>query len=102
MLKKLRLRFVLINMSIIVAMLLVIFGLVFGFTVADLQSQSKAMLQNLSKGGPQFPRPDRDVRLPYFTVEINVWGDISVTGHTQYDITDKDFSVKHCFFQCRE
>lgn len=91
MLKKLRLRFVLINMSIIVAMLLVIFGLVFGFTVADLQSQSKAMLQNLSKGGPQFPRPGRDVRLPYFTVEINVWGDISVTGHTQYDITDKDF-----------
>lgn len=91
MLKILRLRFVLINMSIIVAMLLVILGLVFGFTVADLQSQSKAMLQNLSKGGPQFPRPDRDVRLPYFTVEINVWGDISVTGHTQYDITDKDF-----------
>lgn len=91
MLKKLRLRFVLINMSIITAMLLVIFGLVYGFTSADLRSQSDSMLQSLSTNGPQLPKPDRDVRLPYFTIEINMWGDITVAGYTQHDLTDKHF-----------
>ena len=75
MLKKLRFRFIVINMSIIAAMLLVIFGVVFGFTVADLQSQSDSMLQSLSKSGPQLPKPDRNVRLPYFILEINTWGE---------------------------
>ena len=48
MLKKLRLKFVLINMSIVTIMLCVILGLVFYFTSANLEAASINMMQNIA------------------------------------------------------
>ena len=46
--KKLRLKFVLINMSIVTIMLCVILGLVFYFTSANLEAASINMMQNIA------------------------------------------------------
>lgn len=48
MIKKLRLKFILINMSIVTVMLLAIFGLIFYFTSANLEMQSIRMMQNIA------------------------------------------------------
>ena len=48
MLKKLRLKFVLINMSIVTIMLCVILGLIFYFTSANLEAASINMMQNIA------------------------------------------------------
>jgi len=94
LLKKLRLKFVLINMSIVVTMLLVIFATVYHFTRADLEQQSDAMLRSLAKSTRQTgAMPDRnpDVQLPYFVIQVHINGDIYVSGHSYYDLTDEAF-----------
>ena len=48
MIRKLRFKFVLINMSIVTAMLCVIFGLVFHFTRASLEADSISMMQEIA------------------------------------------------------
>ena len=48
MIKRLRLKFVLINMSIVSIMLVVILGLVFYFTSANLERESMRMLENIA------------------------------------------------------
>lgn len=89
MLKKLRLKFVLINMGIVAAMLLVIFATVYHFTKTDLERQSEVVLHSLSQSSQR--EPGNDVLLPYFTVQISLFGDMRVTGHTYFDLTDEAF-----------
>ena len=48
MLKRLRLRFVCINMVMVTAMLCVIFGTVIHFTRSNLESQSLQMMQSIA------------------------------------------------------
>lgn len=91
MLKKLRIRFVGINMAIVAGMLLIIFGLVFHFTQSDLENKSDAMLQTLVQNARDPVGSDRNIQLPYFILQINTWGEIVVSGNTQHDIIDKDF-----------
>lgn len=92
MLKKLRQKFILINMGIVAAMLIVIFAMVFHFTKTDLENQSTAMLQSLSQsvqqpGGIR----DRQAQLPYFIIQITIHGDVIATGNTYFDLTDQVF-----------
>ena len=49
MLRKLRIKFVCVNMLIVTMMLLVIFGLVFKFTQANLEQQSVSMMEQLAE-----------------------------------------------------
>lgn len=51
MLRKLRIKFICVNMLIVTMMLLVIFGLVFKFTQANLEQQSVSMME-AAGGGP--------------------------------------------------
>lgn len=88
MLKKLRLKFILINMGIVAAMLIAIFATVYHFTKADLENQSLSMLQSLSQGVYD---PGQDVQLPYFIIQINYRGELLASGHTYYDLTDEAF-----------
>jgi len=87
-LKKLRRKFILINMAIVAAMLLVIFCTVFHFTKADLEDQSIEQVKGLMQGASV---RDEHRGLPQFVVQITVFGDISVTGTSYYDLTDKNF-----------
>lgn len=91
MLKKLRKRFILINMIIVTAMLLIIFGLIFHFTRTDLDNKSNQMLQSLSQNIRDPGNADPDVQLPYFTLQINSWGEVVASGNTHYDISDTQF-----------
>lgn len=90
MLKKLRRRFFCINMAIVAGMLLIIFGLVLHFTASDLERQSNAMLVSAAQGSMQRPG-DQKVQLPYFTIQFNIWGEVTASGNTHYDLTDSEF-----------
>lgn len=97
MLKKLRLKFILINMGIVAAMLIVIFSLVYHFTKADLEDQSLAALQSLTQSVQQYGgilESYGHVQLPYFMIQINIHGDVIARGHTYYDLTDRAFLQK--------
>lgn len=91
MLNKLRLKFVLINMGIVTAMLLVIFSFIYHFTKADLEEQSVDALRTLSQSTHQPGGLDREVQLPYFTLQISPFGDIVVNGSSYYDLKDEAF-----------
>lgn len=94
MIKKLRLKFIAINMSIVTIMLCVILGLVFYFTKASLESESIAMMQNIARRPLQLGIPyelGEDVRLPYFTVQIGMHGEVLATSGGYYDLSDEEF-----------
>ena len=77
MIRKLRFKFVLINMCIVTLMLFVIFGLVIYFTSADLESESIRMMQSIALQPFQLRMPNEQgeqVRLPFFTIQLGVQG----------------------------
>ncbi len=94
MIKKLRIKFVIINMSIVTIMLCVIFGLIFHFTKADLEQESINMMQNIAGRPFQLVIPNElgeDVRLPYFVIQIGVRGEMISRGGGYYDLSDDEF-----------
>ena len=93
MLRKLRLKFVVINMAIVTAMLCVIFALVYHFTQADLEAESVGMMQRIAAAPFHVGAPGDDpgqLRLPYFVLEVNGLGDLAAAGG-YYDLSDKEF-----------
>ena len=93
MIKKLRLKFVMINMTIVTMMLCAILGLVFYFTRENLERESIGMLHNIAEN--PFPQEvpgalERDVRLPFFVVRHGVKGDLITTNGGYYDLSDRD------------
>ena len=94
MLRKLRIKFVCVNMLIVTLMLLVIFGLVFKFTQANLEQQSVSMMEQLAEDPFRLSLPGErreDIQLPYFVLQLGRSGDlIAVTGG-YYDLSDQDF-----------
>lgn len=94
MIKKLRLKFVMINMTIVTMMLCAILGLVFYFTRENLETESIGMLHNIAEN--PFPQEvpgalEQDVRLPFFVVRHGVKGDLITTNGGYYDLSDRDF-----------
>ena len=80
MIRRLRLKFVCINMAIVTLMLCAIFAMVFFFTRANLERESIGMMQALAQepmrpGGPD-EQPE-GVRLPFFTLELDEDGGIA-------------------------
>lgn len=92
MLKKLRAKFVFVNMAIVLTMLLVIFGMFYHFTRLDLEKDTQTALRTMAQRAlqPGTPRP-LDSSLPYFTLRINAWGEIVAAGVIGYDIEDEAF-----------
>lgn len=73
MIKKLRWKFVMINMMIVTIMLCVILGLVYHFTKENVEANSINMMQNIANRPFGMERPGElkdEVRLPYFTLQI--------------------------------
>mgnify|MGYP000123499105 CR=1 FL=1 len=94
MIRKLRIKFVIINMSIVTIMLCVILGLVFYFTRVNLEAESINMMQNIAMRPFQLEIPNKlgeDVRLPYFTLQLGLRGELIATGGGYYDLSDKEF-----------
>lgn len=94
MIKKLRIKFVIINMTMVTAMLLAIFMLIFYFTRENLEDKSISMMEAIaadpfSLGAPN-ERPS-DPRLPYFILQTGPMGELVSTGGGYYDLSNMEF-----------
>ena len=83
MLKKLRWKFVLINMSIVTCMLLVIFGLIVEHTKIEMDRESQLALQTLAY---DVPHPEQDkIKIPHFEIRTNIHGNLVIVGRSYHD-----------------
>lgn len=97
MIRKLQVKFVVINMTMVTIMLCLIFGLVYHFTQNNLESESVSMMRAIAADPFQLGRPDEqspDLRLPYFTLQLGVHGEIVATGGGYYDLSDQEFLLE--------
>lgn len=91
MLKRLRIKFVCINMTIVTVMLCVIFGLVLIFTSTGMEKQSIEMMHNIALDPHQLTTPGKHGPgnlLPHFTLQRRYDGEWVVSGSGNYDLTD--------------
>ena len=92
MIKKLKIKFVCINMAIITAVLFVIFGMIITSTSANLERESIAFMQIASKSSFLPGRPGElpeETRTPFFTVKISPNGVVSADGGSFFDLSDR-------------
>ncbi len=94
MIKKLRMKFVAVNMAIATVMLCVILGMVNSFTSGGLERESLNMMYNIASHPIGLGMPDipgEDVRLPYFKIQLGPSGELITAGGGYYDLTDHEF-----------
>ena len=100
MLKKLRLKFVLITMGIVTAMLAVIFVTVYHFTRLNLETSSINMMRTIAENAfrgmiPDGPGENGPMQnLPYIALRIDPDGTLVAAGSSSYDLSDKEFLRK--------
>lgn len=96
MLKRLRIKFIAVIMSIVTVLFVVIFGLVLHLTKQNIERESVQMMRSLAFRPPvasPVHKPDnvpKNIRLPFFTVDINSDGEITAFGSDYYDLSDKE------------
>lgn len=93
MLKKLRIRFVCVLMSIVLVVLCLMFGFLYRATQTRLESESISMMQELAKDPLQLIRPSSRgevVRLPYILIRLNEHGEMLTVSSVYFDISDRE------------
>ncbi len=93
MLKRLRIKFVCINMTIVTILLCLVLSLVLHFTQENLETQSIRMMEAIAAEPFQPGLPDRrpdDVFLPYFAVHLDHQGNLVTLSGTYFDLSDQD------------
>lgn len=91
---KLRHKFTIVIMSIVTVMLCIIMSMIYFFTKRNLETGSVAMMQNISDNPFLLRLPNEmqeDVRFPYFTLQLDLYGNLTATGGGYYDLSDEDF-----------
>lgn len=94
MIRKLQIKFVVINMTMVTIMLCIIFGLVYNFTRNNLETESISMMKTIAADPFRLSRPDEpspELRLPHFTLQLGLTGELISTGGGYYDLSDKEF-----------
>lgn len=94
MIRKLQIKFVVINMTMITVMLCIIFGLIYTFTQSNLETESISMMKTIAADPFRLGRPNdpsSDIKLPYFTLALDLKGELVSTGGGYYDLSDKEF-----------
>ena len=92
MLKKLRIKFIVTTMVIVVAMLCTILGMVYHFTKTDLESESIATMKAIAERPANRPGEHRDgIRLPYFSVQLGMRQELLSLSGNYYDLSDTEF-----------
>lgn len=92
MIKKLKIKFICINMAIITVVLFLIFGMIITSTSANLERESIAFMQIASKSSFLPGRPGElpeETRTPFFTVKISPNGVVSADGGSFFDLSDR-------------
>lgn len=94
MLKKLKLKFILINLSIVSIMLVMIFGMVYHFTAKNLETESISMMRSIAVNPFAVSPPDdssSDLKLPFFVLQLDFNGKLVSASGGYYDLTDQQF-----------
>lgn len=94
MIRKLQIKFVIINMTMVTIMLCIIFGLVYNSTKTNLENESISMMKTIAADPFRLGRPNEqspDLRLPYFTLQLGMRGELISTGGGYYDLSDQEF-----------
>lgn len=94
MIRKLQIKFVVINMTMITVMLFIIFSLVYTFTQSNLETESISMMKTIAADPFRLGRPNdppSDIKLPYFTLQLDIKGELVSTGGGYYDLSDEEF-----------
>ena len=94
MIRKLQVKFIVIIMTMVTAMLFVIFGLVYNFTKNNLETESISMMRAIAADPFRLGRPDEsspDLKLPYFSLQLGIRGELIATGGGYYDLSDQEF-----------
>lgn len=94
MLKQLKIKFVIINLTIVTIMLFIIFSLVYGFTQRNLETESINMMHAIATSPFQARQPDdasSDVKLPFFILQLSLDGKLISANGGYYDLSDEDF-----------
>lgn len=94
MIRKLRIKFVCIFLSITMLMTGGILGVVIHFTGASMEMQSVTMLHSLAREPLRQRNPEKfsgEVRLPYFTLQISSRGELIATGGGYFDLSDREY-----------
>lgn len=92
MIKKLRIKFICIIMTVVTVMLAVMFGLVLHITGDNLEKECERALQQAA-GGPAFSmgmRGPEEAGLPYFRIVVDVWGNLRVAGNIDLEAYGED------------
>lgn len=94
MIKRLRFKFICVNMVIVTVMLCVILGMVMHFTAQTLEMQSVSMMRTLASDPFQLGilgKNPQGVRLPYFAVQVGRRGELIAAGGGYFDLSDREF-----------
>lgn len=97
MLKQLRRKFILVTMGIVLAMLGILFGLIYYFTEEDMINTREDALRRLETVATQYDairELPRDIEMPYFLVYVNDFGEYVAVGYTDYDLNDEQLLRK--------
>ena len=106
MLKKLKIKFVIIIMSIVTVLFLTTFGLIMHLTKENMERESIQMMKTLAfrppvpammnrpdfipDGRTDLPKENSGIRLPFFTVKVNDDGSTETFGSDFFDLTDEE------------
>ncbi|MDE7339572.1 MAG: HAMP domain-containing histidine kinase [Lachnospiraceae bacterium] len=96
MIKKLQIKFVVINMTIVTIMLSVIFGLIYNFTQRHLETESINMMRSIASNPFQPGHPDdstSDLRLPFFILQLSPEGELVSSDGGYYDLSNRGFLI---------
>ena len=94
MIRKLRIKFVVINMTIVSVMLAIILGLVLYFTEVQIGMQSIRMMQQMSSQSLNLIDPggeQKEFRLPYIAVRLGPNGEAVSVSSNAYDLSSETF-----------
>lgn len=92
MIRRLRGKFVVINMALVLAVLLAVFALVFDITRRDLEDESIRMLESVAEDPFRIFQPGdeyQEVQIPYFVIQMNTSGKLMAVGG-YFDLTDEE------------
>ena len=81
-------------MSIVTVMLCVIMSMIYYFTKKNLENDSIHMMKNIADNPFLLRLPNempKEMRLPYFTLQLGRRGNLIATGGGYYDLSDETF-----------
>ena len=94
MIRKLRVKMILAIVLVAAVLLGAIFGLFYTLTKRNLRTQSISMMQAIAANPFEPVQPEKQpqqVRLPYFVLKTDAFGNLVAIGSSDYDLTDRTF-----------